>query len=428
MRPSDIKVAIFLAIRYIRGANIWTTLLIIFVMLLTFLNLVVIGGILEGIIVGSFVGLKNHALGDIYISAKEGEKFINRTQRIVAELESDPRVVSHSVRYGTNVSLLTEEEFFNVTNRRDRRSGITSLALGVDPIKEAEVTKLDTKIIEGDFLDPKDQNSLIIGRAIVEKYSPFGEDSIDVSPGDFVYASFGTSLELDFGGIGFSDADRYRKYKIAGIFRTKAGELDIAVFSNADIVRFSEKNPGGNASHIAVRLRDGAVDEEVRDSYLERFGDYAKVETVRDALGSFLDDIRTTFRTLGSVIGFIGLTVSSITIFIIIFVTAISRQKFIGISKGIGISSSAIRLSYVLFASFFVILGTVLGLLILTLLIIPYFSKNPLDFPFSDGILYVTFQGIAAKVTLLFIATMVAGYIPSYIIVRKPAIHAIMNR
>ena len=56
MNRSDITVGFFLTVRYIRGASMWTTGLIVFVMVLTFLNLTVISGILEGIVVGSFDG------------------------------------------------------------------------------------------------------------------------------------------------------------------------------------------------------------------------------------------------------------------------------------------------------------------------------------------------------------------------------------
>ena len=63
---NDFIVGSFLTFRYIRGANRWTTVLIVFVMMLTFLNLTVIGGLLEGIVVGSFVGLRDRAIGDVF--------------------------------------------------------------------------------------------------------------------------------------------------------------------------------------------------------------------------------------------------------------------------------------------------------------------------------------------------------------------------
>jgi ABC-type lipoprotein release transport system permease subunit len=44
--------------------------------------------------------------------------------------------------------------------------------------------------------------------------------------------------------------------------------------------------------------------------------------------------------------GSIGIVVSAITLFIVIFINAITRRKQIGILKGIGINSFAIEFSY----------------------------------------------------------------------------------
>jgi uncharacterized protein (DUF983 family) len=43
------KVGFFLALRDLRRASVWTTLLIVLIMVLTFLNLIVVTGILIGL-------------------------------------------------------------------------------------------------------------------------------------------------------------------------------------------------------------------------------------------------------------------------------------------------------------------------------------------------------------------------------------------
>ena len=48
----NLRIGFFLAIRQIKRASLWTTGLIVFVMVLTFLNLVVLSGILVGIVQG----------------------------------------------------------------------------------------------------------------------------------------------------------------------------------------------------------------------------------------------------------------------------------------------------------------------------------------------------------------------------------------
>jgi hypothetical protein len=69
----NISVGWFLAKRELMRANKWTTALIVAVMTLTFLNLVVVSGILIGLIQGSEDAQKKYAIGDIIISP-----FLNR--------------------------------------------------------------------------------------------------------------------------------------------------------------------------------------------------------------------------------------------------------------------------------------------------------------------------------------------------------------
>lgn len=57
------KVGLFLAFRQVRHASKWTTSLIILVMTLTFLNLVVINGVLVGLIESSVQAAKDRYSG-----------------------------------------------------------------------------------------------------------------------------------------------------------------------------------------------------------------------------------------------------------------------------------------------------------------------------------------------------------------------------
>lgn len=131
---------------------------------------------------------------------------------------------------------------------------------------------------------------------------------------------------------------------------------------------------------------------------------------------------------LGNVIGSIGLAVASITIFIVIFINAITRRKFIGILKGIGIQSAAIEYAYVLQSIFYALIGTTVGMLLVFFVLKPYFEAYPINFPFSDGILVATMAGTFTRAGLLFLATLIAGYIPAKIVVRQNTLDSILGR
>jgi ABC-type antimicrobial peptide transport system permease subunit len=141
-----------------------------------------------------------------------------------------------------------------------------------------------------------------------------------------------------------------------------------------------------------------------------------------------LNQIRLAFSLLGNVIGLIGIVVASITIFIVIFINAVTRRKYIGIMKGIGISEKAIEVSYVFQSIFYAILGGLLGLLITYGALVPLFLAHPLDFPFSDGILVAPIGGTLFKFGLLLFVTLIAGYIPARMIVKKNTLDSILGR
>ena len=61
------RIGFLLGFRQIQRANFWTTGLIIFVMMLTFLNLIAVSGILVGLIAGAEVAVREKSIGDIVV-------------------------------------------------------------------------------------------------------------------------------------------------------------------------------------------------------------------------------------------------------------------------------------------------------------------------------------------------------------------------
>ena len=94
-----LSVGWFLAKRDIQRANIWTTGLIVLVMTLTFLNLVVVSGILVGLIEGSENAQKTYAIGDMVISPFLNRSYIIETPTVVNIVKTIPGYKNHTVRY-----------------------------------------------------------------------------------------------------------------------------------------------------------------------------------------------------------------------------------------------------------------------------------------------------------------------------------------
>ena len=121
-------------------------------------------------------------------------------------------------------------------------------------------------------------------------------------------------------------------------------------------------------------------------------------------------------------------TINTPTIFIVVFINAITRRKYIGIMKGIGINGGAIRMSYVFQSAFYALFGSAIGLFLVYGFLVPFINEHPIDFPFSDGILVAPVDQTLYRVGLLVFSTIIAGYIPAWMIIRKNTLDSILGR
>ena len=111
-----------------------------------------------------------------------------------------------------------------------------------------------------------------------------------------------------------------------------------------------------------------------------------------------------------------------------IFINAITRRKFIGILKGIGINEKAIEISYIIQSFFYALCGSVIGIIVLYLFLQPAIAAHPIDFPFSDGILVAPLSGTMLRIGLLMVTTIIAGFIPARLVVHKNTLDSILGR
>lgn len=411
----SLRIGLLLGLRQIQRASLWTTLLIIFVMMLTFLNLIAVSGVLVGLIEGAERAVREDALGDIIIGPKDDEDRILETETFVRELSHYPEISAFSVRYNAGASIEA-----NYKERRDlsgERDTASVQVTGIDPIKEDEMTHLSEFVIEGEYLDPNEEGHILIGAYYLKKYAElFGDifDTVDVEAGDTVRLTVG---------------DVSKEFIVKGIIESKVDEINLATFIPEREFRRLFNRLDRNADQIVARTQEPeqntVVVASLRDNGL---GEQAKILTFEENLPKFLIDIKKTFDVLGAFIGSIGIIVASITIFIIIFINALSRRRHIGILKGIGIDRSVIEIAYVIQAAFYALAGSLLGALMTYGVLVPYFEENPIQFPFSDGILAADPMGTFYKFLILFVITLIAGFLPAWLIVRQNTLNSILGR
>lgn len=411
-----LKIAWLLALRQIQRANKWTTALIIFVMMLTFLNLIAVSGILVGLIEGAERAVRAESLGDLIISEKDGEDHILRTESLISELDAFPEIETYSVRFRDAAVLEA-----NFTERRDLSAerDIANISVtGIEPEKEDAMSNLSQSVVAGEYLDPNEEGYILLGALYTEEYATnFGdifETVSGVKPGDTVRVSSG---EIS------------KEFKIKGIVQSKVDEVSLNSYIPEREFRRLFGRIDRNADQIVVRMKPGETEAELKSALIASGIDQqAKLQTYDEGKPKFITDIKNTFNILGTFIGSIGIVVASITIFIIIFINALSRRQQIGILKGIGIERSVIETAYVLQAAFYALVGSALGAILTYGVLIQYFDRNPIKFPFSDGILVAPVDETIIRFVILFIITIIAGFLPAWLIVKQNTLNSILGR
>lgn len=413
--PLNVRIGWFLALRALRRASLWTTSLIIFVMVLTFLNLVVVSGVLVGLLQGAVDGVRTKFTGDIIITAPVDKRYIENSPNLITLLHSVPEIEAIAPRY-TEGGVL--EAGYQTRKDTDKPDTAASNISGIDPLLENRLTGLAGDIIEGEFLAPGDYDKVVLGHYLLADYTPIES------------AAFPTLNNVGVGSkIRVEVGDVTREVTIKGILKTKVDEIALRTFMVDSQFRSLIGRTDGNVSEIAVKVREGYSPEEVRDALKLRGADqYADVKTFDEALPQAFRDIINTFNMLGTMFSSIGLVVASITIFIVVFINAITRRKFIGILKGIGINGRAIEISYIFQSIFYAVIGSGIGLALVYGALVPLFNAHPIDFPFSDGILVAPLDQTFFRVGLLVVSTVVAGFIPAWMIIRRNTLDSILGR
>lgn len=411
---NSFKVGSFLAKRTILRSNRYVTALIILILTLIFLNLVGVGGLLIGMVKSGDVAYYSIYSGAVVVNPLLEKKAVQRTDELVNFAKTLPGFVGYSPRLNASAKM---ELDWHDKKEGSQGNSISGSVLGLDPDLENQTTSLGTKVIEGRFLREDDRDSIVIGATLAGRGSGFslGETLKGVEVGKKILLTYNNGVQ--------------KEYTIVGILSTKISIRSNQVFVNLQELKGVYDITDQRYSQIAIKTTDPLHPQPFKDFFVRAgYDQYNRIETWDETRGSALNNINIAFTLIGNVIGGIGLMVGGITIFILIFVNAITKRKFIGILKASGVSSISIVISYIAQAMIYTFTGVFLGLLFLYGFLVPYFEKNPIDFPFSDVTLYLTQDYVLVRIGILFLVSMIAGLVPAYLIARENSLNAIMGR
>jgi putative ABC transport system permease protein len=412
----NFRLGIFLGWRQIKRSNIWTSILVVVVVVFTVINLVVVSGILKGITDGVLRTVQHEALGDIIIDPLPEHSRIRDTERLLRELDLYKEIAAFTAHYE---GLATIEA--NYSERRDLsldRDVIAVNVYGIDPVREDETLHLSSIVTEGEYFTPDDRGYVLIGKHYVDRYADaYGNvfDSLrNIKPGSVVRISTGTES---------------REFTVKGIVDSKIDMVSLNVYIPERDFRRMFDRADYDAAQILVSLKPGVSDLEIQEQLIRNgFADVAQVDLFRTSIPKYILDVINTFGLLSTAIGAISIFVASITVFIIIFINTISRRRQIGILKAIGIRKRVLEYSYATQAALYGLIGVSIALVIIYSILIPYFVQHPIDFPYSDVELSVPPLKLMVECTLLMSMMIIAGFFPAWIVVKQNTLDAILGR
>ncbi|MBU6214722.1 hypothetical protein KGM48_02655 [Patescibacteria group bacterium] len=415
-RRSSLRVGLFLASRLTR-ANIGTSLLIVLVMVLTYLNLIMVSGIMVGIVEGLNQERQTNYSGDIMVSKLSQYDSIQNSPDIESYLRSLPAVASLSPRYVAAGVL--EANYADKLRPQDLPDSITANIVGIDPPLEDATTHFSHLIVAGQYLQPSDYDQVLVGTSLLAEFK-----QLTAIPGEnpLPNTGVGSKIRVRIGNI-------EREMTIKGIVGSKMEEINLRAFIVAPELRSILGRVDNGVNEIAVTLAPGTnvipIENQLKQSIV---GANALVQNAAESRPVFFQDFSVTFNQLGSLLGGIGLIVACIVMFIIVFINIVNRRRSIGILQAIGIRSLGIELAYIAQAVLYTLAGSMLGVILVFGFLQPYFLNHPLDFPFSNGVLSVTLAGAAARIVILAAAIMIASYVPARLIMRQEIVDAILGR
>ena len=402
----NLKISFFLAYKSIIRGNKGTLFLTILIMTLSFVNLIFTPALLFGMAKTMNQQSIDNIFGNIIIEPEEDENYLKQVSSLQNEIDNIPGVIGSSAHY----LLGTIFNYDKNKNGKNIRTGSWSIK-SIDIENEKRTTKICQTMVAGEYLEEKDRDKIILGIEISGGYdSKMKHKTLQgVKINDEVELIFSNGIR--------------RKYKVKGIFDAR----DMQANSLAFITKKEAESILGlqnSASEIIIRIDQTGKEEQ----YIQEFRNIGIVkEEIKPwtEYTGMADSMLQSFNMIKVILTLIGVLVAGITIFIVIFVSVVNRKRQIGVLKAIGMKEKIIVNSYIFQALCYAFWGIIIGFLLMNFLIIPYFMKNPMSFPFGEVNLALNEKDLIVTGVSLITAAIIGSLIPSYRATKESILEAI---
>lgn len=401
----EVRVAFFLALRSIARSQRSASFLLVFILFLSFLNLMFITGILAGVSAAIIRQSIETTTSYIDIDPQQTpvqQAFIPDQRDLRARIATIPGVIATARHYTLGGSLAYDRD------KNGHTVAMGAQVVGIDPAQEREVTSIADYMVSGQYLDQTQTDEILLGADVAGGYGP-------TFLGNLGGAKVGEKVQLTYpNGVS-------RSYTIKGIYQV--GFASMFVFISYKEIE-SVLSISNYASEILVNVDPSYAPLDDYASEIQQIAPNLKVSKYTELLGQ-LQPISFAFDAISFVVAAVSVMVAAITIFVLIYVNALNKRRQIGILKAIGIKQSVIVLSYMFQSVFFSGCGVALGSVVVFLGFVPYLERHPVILPLGKLLLTYSRQSIALSIASVLLAGVVAGLIPSWRVARQNIIAAI---
>ncbi|MBM3157474.1 MAG: FtsX-like permease family protein [Chloroflexi bacterium] len=402
MRKS-VRVARFLTVKSIARGNVRVLALTIVMLILVYLNLIFTPAILEGLVDNVNDKVINTLAGDITVQSDASQPAIDDVSALVSGIESLDGVVAASARNNLGADMTYQGE------------RITTVVYAIDPEQDKEVFRISEDLIEGSYLDAEDTGQILLGLQVAgadrEDLELYSSSLRSVHAGDTVTVRYVNGME--------------KQYTVKGIFYCELIQTDIRTFITEK--EFNSLNPlmADKASAIHVKTEKD-VELEPIIAQIAGIREGLKFQTWEDIAG-VLRSMTVSMNQIIVILQIVALIVAAITVFIVTYVDLANKRRQIGIERAIGITPSAIVLSYVFRAVVYAVIGILAAALIFVYVVVPLEARHPFHFPFGDVFLPVNISYLIRSALILCGVAVVSAFVPSFNTIRVKIIDAIWS-
>jgi putative ABC transport system permease protein len=396
MGKKELKVAFLLALRSLQRGSRSSVILTVLIIGMCFTNMIFLPSLFNGIEQSITKQLVDYEVGNVLVSPRSGDQYVTDLSAMLSLINGMPGVERATPHY-------TEGATFTY---RKRVLGVSVRA--IMPDDEKYVSPLYTKMIAGSYLGESDTGEIIIGKPVAGDPTIREEDEFQPSLGG---VRVGDSVTVTY-------ANGYTKdYRVKGIYSTGWSEADSAAYVSWTDMQQVVGQPLDKAQDITVKAKPGYSETFVKNELIQ-YGVADKVQTTGDLLSKVLGTAFQSFAIINLVSLIVSVIITTVVLFIVITIKTLNSRKQIGILKAIGVDKEVIMHNYGFQVIILAILGIILGIVI-TLLLALYMSAHPVVTPGWSATLYLTPVDLLMNSLILFVAAIVAGYVPAYQVSRE---------